>query len=123
MTGGGPKAATDKPAAVAIEFRRRRRREVAPRKRLRIRDALGALGADFPRELIVETSVDGSTWQPAWQGSPATAVLRAALESPLSTRASLVFPPRAARYVRLRQVGRHEVNYWSIAGLEVWSGR
>ena len=85
--------------------------------------ALGTNGADFPRHLIIETSEDGTAWQAAWQGSPAREVLFAAMEAPRRTRAVLTFTPRPARYVRLRQTGRHEVNYWSIAELEVWTGR
>jgi hypothetical protein len=84
--------------------------------------ALGPLGADFPRHLIVETSPDAATWAPAWEGSPAALVLVAALDAPRSTRVSIPFLPRPARYVRLRQTGRHERNYWSIAELEVWTG-
>ena len=84
--------------------------------------ALGTAGADFPRQLIVETSLDGQAWDAAWQGSPAAAVLHAAMASPRATRAVLSFTPRPARYVRLRQIGRHEINYWSIAEFEVWSG-
>jgi hypothetical protein len=84
--------------------------------------ALGPLGADFPREVVVETSVDGAAWASAWQGSPAAAVLFAALESPRLTRAVLPFAPRAARYVRLRQIGRDDRNYWSIAEVEAWTG-
>ena len=84
--------------------------------------ALGSLGADFPRQLIVETSADAATWAPAWQGSPAALVLVAAMDAPRSTRVVIPFPPRPARYVRLRQTGRHERNHWSIAELEVWTG-
>ena len=85
--------------------------------------ALGTTGADFPRHLIVGTSLDGEAWEPAWQGSPAAAVLPAAIEAPRSTRAVFSFTPRQARYVRLRQTGRHEVNYWSIAEFEAWTGQ
>jgi hypothetical protein len=84
--------------------------------------ALGTAGADFPRELTVETSLDGNAWTLAWQGSPAAVVLRAALAAPRVTRAVFTFTPRPARYVRLRQTGRHAINYWSIAEFEVWSG-
>jgi hypothetical protein len=84
--------------------------------------ALGALGADFPRQLIVETSTDGASWEPAWEGSPAAGVLIAAMEAPRLTRLVLPFTPRPAQYVRLRQTGRHERNYWSISEFEVWSG-
>jgi hypothetical protein len=84
--------------------------------------ALGTAGADFPRQLVVETSLDGQVWDLAWQGSPAAAVLQAAMQAPRSTRAVFSFTPRPARYVRMRQTGRHEVNYWSIAEFEVWTG-
>jgi hypothetical protein len=85
--------------------------------------ALGSTAANFPRDLIVETAVDGEVWQAAWQGSPAAEVFSAALAAPLETRLMLQFTPREARHIRLRQVGRDERNYWSIAELEVWSPR
>jgi hypothetical protein len=84
--------------------------------------ALGPLGADFPRHLVIETSLDGTSWTPAWEGSPAAGVLVAAMEAPRQTRVVLSFTPRPAQYVRLRQTGRHDRNYWSIAELEVWTG-
>jgi hypothetical protein len=87
-----------------------------------IAHTLGPLGADFPRELVLDTSTDGAAWESAWQGSPAAAVLSAALESPRLTRAVLPFVPRDARYVRLRQIGRDDGNYWSIAEVEAWTG-
>jgi hypothetical protein len=83
--------------------------------------ALGSAGAGFPRALVVETSLDGSTWEPAWEGSPAASVLEAALADPRATRVVLPFAARPARYVRLRQTGRHDTTYWAIAELEVWS--
>ena len=84
--------------------------------------ALGTAGTGFPRELIVETSVTGTQWEPAWRGSPASLVLRAAFAAPRETRVVLPFTPRAARYVRLRQVGRHAQAYWSVSELEVRAG-
>jgi hypothetical protein len=84
--------------------------------------AIGAAGAFFPRHLIVETSADGEAWSEAWSGSLAYPVLHAALAAPRETRAVLAFPRRDARFVRLRQTGRHPLNYWAIAEFEVWSG-
>jgi hypothetical protein len=84
--------------------------------------ALGSAGGDFPRQLRVETSLDGTTWSPAWEGSPAAQVLYAAMKSPRETRVVVEFPARTARYVRLVQQGRHQYYPWSIAELEVWSG-
>ena len=84
--------------------------------------AQGSVGGEFPRHLVIETSVDGSTWIPAWDGSPAAAVLFAAMAKPLDTRAVIEFPSRTARYVRLRQLARGGGYAWSLAELEVWSG-
>jgi hypothetical protein len=84
--------------------------------------ALGSLGTAFPRRLVVETSLDGHAWTTAWNGSPAAAVLEAAMAAPREIRAVISFPSRPARYVRLRQTGRHDLYYWSIAELELWSG-
>ena len=83
--------------------------------------ALGSSGDSFPRHLVIETSPDLAAWETAWEGSPAAAVLDEALAAPTRAAVVIPFPPRPARYVRLRQTGRHE-RYWSIAELEVWSG-
>jgi hypothetical protein len=85
--------------------------------------ALGSVGGEFPRHLVVETSLDGATWTPAWDGSPAVAVLHATIANPLDIRAVIEFPPRRARYVRLRQLSREGTYAWSLAELEVWSGQ
>ena len=83
--------------------------------------ALGSVGGEFPRHLVIETSVDGATWTPAWDGSPAVAVLHATIANPLDIRAVIEFPPRRAKYVRLRQLSREGTYAWSLAELEVWS--
>jgi hypothetical protein len=84
--------------------------------------ALGMAGAEFPHHLVIESSVDGATWTKAWEGSPAAAVLHAARAAPREARALIEFPPRTARYIRLRQLVRNDAYAWSIAELEVWSG-
>jgi hypothetical protein len=84
--------------------------------------ALGPAGGDFPHHLVIDTSVDGSTWAMAWEGSPAVAVLHAAMAAPRETRVVIEFPPRTARYVRLKQLSREGTHDWSISELEVWSG-
>jgi len=85
--------------------------------------ALGSVGGEFPRRLVIETSTDGAAWTPAWDGSAAAAVLAAAMAKPLETRAVIEFPSRIARYVRLRQLAREGTYAWSLAELEVWSGQ
>jgi hypothetical protein len=84
--------------------------------------ALGPAGGEFPRHLIIETSMDGLAWTRAWEGSPAVAVLHAAMAAPRETRAVIEFPPRTARYIRLTQLAREGTYAWALAELEVWSG-
>ena len=84
--------------------------------------ALGEFYNDFPRRLAVETSLDGEAWQPAWEGSVRWETIEAALLDPVAMRVVVPFAPRPARYVRLRSLSQHDVWYWSIAELEIWSG-
>jgi hypothetical protein len=84
--------------------------------------ALGLFPTDFPRRLVVETSVDGSTWDDAWDGRPLRETIDAAIREPNAIRTILPFSPRPARYVRIRLASQNDTWYWSIAELEVWSG-
>lgn len=75
--------------------------------------------ADFPRRLLLETSLDGRQWTDVWSGGTALMAFSATLEDPL--RATLPFPfaERSARYLRLTQTGTEQTYYWSIAELHV----
>jgi hypothetical protein len=73
----------------------------------------------FPRDLIVQTSVDGVTWTPAWQGSLAGQTIRGGLDDPKSIRIVVPYAPRMTRYIRLRHPAGQD--YWVISELEVWS--
>ena len=55
--------------------------------------------------------------------NPAVAVLHATIANPTNIRAVIEFPPRRAKYVRLRQLSREGTYAWSLAELEVWSGQ
>ncbi len=74
---------------------------------------------DYPRTLIIETSVDGETWEPAWHGRTAALAYKAVTDDPKVSRLTFTFPPRLAETIRLRQVGRSRRFSWSIAELEV----
>jgi hypothetical protein len=84
--------------------------------------AMGASATFFPRHLVVESSLDGTSWTAAWEGSPAAGALQAAMASPRDARIVVEFPQREARYLRLRQLIRGKDYIWLIAELEVWSG-
>jgi F5/8 type C domain-containing protein len=85
-----------------------------------VRHGLGPYAADFPRELVIDTSIDGASWQPAWRGNVVARVIFAAFEEPRWPVMVLSFAPRSARYVRLRQVAQDRQVYWSVAELEVF---
>lgn len=82
--------------------------------------ALGPYGFDAPRELRVETSVDGATWNAAWSGPVWAAVMAAGWEDEARMSALIPFTPVSARYVRLTQVGGDSGFYWSIAELQIF---
>lgn len=74
---------------------------------------------DFPRTLLIETSLDGEQWSQAWNGDGALLALSAALEDPLNVPMPFEFEPRAARYVRFTQLGADETWYWSVTELRI----
>jgi hypothetical protein len=84
--------------------------------------ALGRFSTDYPRHLRVETSIDGASWQTAWDGGVVAEAIEAEFVDPATNRLVVAFAPRPARYVRLRLMSGDDVWYWSIAELEVWSG-
>ena len=75
--------------------------------------------ADFPRQLLIETSGDGATWATAWNGNAPLVALSAALEDPLNISMPFQFERRPARYVRFTQLGTEETYYWSVAELRI----
>lgn len=81
--------------------------------------SIGRSQEDDPRRLAIETSRDGREWAPAWDGTGYAPATRAALRDPRAVPLRFDFPPRMARLVRLRQTGRDERLWWSMAELEV----
>jgi hypothetical protein len=92
----------------------------APFEVTSVRYALGRYIGDFPRDLVIETSVDGETWEPAWSGDVVAPSIEGHLADPLVGTTTLRFASRTARQVRLRQVGHDDRANWSIAELEMW---
>jgi len=76
---------------------------------------------NFPRRLIIETSVDGSTWVPAWTGNAWGPAISASMRNPRANHIWFVFEPRPARFVRLTHPSETQHYTWAIADLEVWS--
>jgi len=83
---------------------------------------MGEFYREFPRVLVIETAVDGESWEPAWSGDVIAASIEGSLSDPLRAPTTLHFNPRRARFVRLRQTGKDEVN-WVVPELAVLAGR
>ena len=75
----------------------------------------------YPGTVDVETSEDGRVWAPARSGSVLHDAIVAGLREPGRLRMVLAFPPRPARYVRLRATAGEPQFPWTIAELEIWS--
>jgi hypothetical protein len=86
-----------------------------------VRYAMGEWYREFPRMLVVETSIDGHTWDPAWHGDVIAPIIEGSLLDPLTAPATVPFAPRGARYVRLRQTGKDVVN-WALPELSILAG-
>ena len=83
--------------------------------------SVGSYGWNVPGALAIETSVDGTVWEMARQGSILAELIDGGLADPARLRAVLPFTPREARYVRVRPVGQQPDFGWFVAELDVLS--
>jgi hypothetical protein len=74
---------------------------------------------EFPRLLLVETSLDGKAWTAVRRGDVVPEFIRGALAAPRLPVQELAIEPHQARFVRLRQVGHDPMAAWSLRELEV----
>ena len=79
---------------------------------------IGTYTSQYPRSLVVESSVDGTTWTLVWSGRTALAAYRAAIADP---RAVPIAVPinRQARLLRLRQTADEPTRGWTIVELRI----
>ena len=82
---------------------------------------LGSFSWLFPGALAVETSENGTTWNAAWSGAVLDRAILASMADPKHLRLVVAFPPRPARYIRMRAASGIGDAPWTIAELEVWS--
>jgi hypothetical protein len=82
---------------------------------------LGVYSYLFPAGMAVETSEDGALWSPAWSDMVFDRTIRAAMADPTRLRIVVDFPPRQARYLRMRATSSGSDAPWTIGELEVWS--
>jgi hypothetical protein len=74
---------------------------------------------EFPRQLLIETSLDGASWTAARRGDVVPEFVRAALAAPTLPVLELTVEPQEARFIRLRQVGHDPTAAWSLREVEV----
>jgi len=74
---------------------------------------------EFPRQLLIETSLDGAAWTAARRGDVVPEFVRAALAAPTLPVLELAIEPQEARFVRLRQVGHDPMAAWSLREVEL----
>ena len=84
-------------------------------------DDLGSSWWLYPGALAVETSQDGTSWKPAWSGAVLERAILASIADPKRLRIVVAFPPRPARYIRMRATSNGSDAPWTIAELEVWT--
>ena len=85
--------------------------------------SLGPYFWNPPTRLAIETSGDGVRWEPARSGSVLGEFIEGGLADPRSLRALIRFPPREARYLRLRPESQREEFAWFVSELEVLAPR
>jgi hypothetical protein len=82
--------------------------------------SLGRYALDFPRLLVIETSLDGERWITAWDGPTVALSVAAALSDPGKINLEFRLNAPTARFIRLRQTHADAEHGWSIAKLSVF---
>jgi hypothetical protein len=73
----------------------------------------------YPRLLSIATSVDGSTWTPAFSESTAGLAIRGAIAQPRDVWLNVPVQSEAARFIRLRLEKSHKSAPWFIPELRL----
>ena len=75
---------------------------------------------DYPRGLVVESSVDGSTWQTLFDGDILNRLGQSVAREPRTPGIDVPLPGNRTRQLRLRTMGETRVWFWSVDELRVW---
>jgi hypothetical protein len=78
---------------------------------------------DYPRELIVDVSEDGSAWRTVWSGRTAALALAAAFRDSRAMPFRVPLGDARGRFVRVHQRAGGEAFRWSVAELKVFGRR
>jgi hypothetical protein len=85
--------------------------------------SVGEFRASYPRQLTVDTSADGLTWNTVATLRTAGLTMRAALEDPKNVTMPIALQPTTGRYVRLRAGESHAVIPWIVTDVIVRNAR
>ena len=80
---------------------------------------LGRFAADAPRVLHIAVSDDGVTWRRVWRGPTGALAIAAAMRDPAAVEMAFSCERCRGRFVRLRQLDRDRIYYWSVAEVSV----
>ena len=81
---------------------------------------MGAYSFGFPRDLSIDVSRDGTSWETVWRSETSVATVRAALGDPSTVPVTFDLGGPEGRFVRLRQLGSDASIPWWIAELEFY---
>ena len=81
---------------------------------------LGPHLGDYPRDLAIDTSEDGTRWENRWRGRTVALAFEGALRDPRRVPLRFALPPVPARWIRLTQNGSDRMQFWSITELGVF---
>jgi hypothetical protein len=84
-----------------------------------VTNVLGEHPLDYPRRLRIDVSVDGESWQPAWEGATAAETFLAFVREPRIGAIQIAFAPLLARFIRLQQLESVPNHQWWVAELIV----
>ncbi|HSL24066.1 MAG TPA: discoidin domain-containing protein [Vicinamibacterales bacterium] len=93
----------------------------APAPVYAVQVSLGPYLFDFPRQLSIATSTDGTSWRPISEGPTDREALWGAIRDPREVPMVFDLGNVTARYIRLTQTGFDRVYYWSVAELAVFA--
>jgi hypothetical protein len=90
-----------------------------PRSVIGLELRLGAYPGQYPRQLLIETSPDGTDWSTVSHGGTALETYDAAIRAPREVPITLPIRRGGVRFLRLQQTGSDPRFGWSIVDLRV----
>jgi hypothetical protein len=83
---------------------------------------LGKYYKDYPRELFLKSSKDGILWKDIpIQNNIFFGLLYSSIKSPKNVTYTIFFHQIQSRYIKLTLSRTHDINYWSIPEIKVYS--